>query len=120
MKKRFGVSIPDFLACELDTLSKECGLDRSRLVSQAVLKYIEDLKHYRSKHDCLGACLIVSDKGLDIDSDIYKDIIVSYNHIHVSGLCVNVFILKGDSERILEFYTKLSKNSIKSMLVPLH
>jgi len=33
---------------------------------------------------------------------------------------VNIFLLRGDSEKILKLYYKLEKNCLRTILVPLH
>jgi CopG family nickel-responsive transcriptional regulator len=120
LRRRFGVSIPEDLASELDDVSRECGVDRSSVVASALGNYIASIKHYKKRHNCLGVCLAITKGELGLSLEEFKDVIISYQHSHTDNTCVNIFLLRGDSEKILKLYYKLEKNCLRTILVPLH
>ncbi len=119
-RRRFGVSLPEELACELDKISRECGLDRSSVVATALEKYVEDMSHFKNKHECLGVCIAVTEGEPSLRLEEFRDIVVSYYHNHTRGVCLNIFVFRGDSNKVLELYYRLGKSSRKTVLVPLH
>lgn len=104
--RRFGVSIPESLAEDLDRLSKILGVSRSEVVREALRVYLNEYSHYTMKHECCGIIVTVSSGSLGVVED-YKDIINNYTHVHLEGRCINSFLVSGDSERIAEFHSKL-------------
>jgi len=109
-KRRFGISINSDIAMALDEIAKNFGLDRSRLVEEAIRSYIEEYKHFTKKHICRGI-FIVRNKGgepkIDEVFEDYRDIIVSHSHHHIAGECILTVIVYGDSERVTELHKKL-------------
>ena len=104
--KRFGVSIPENLAKDLDRLSRILGVSRSEIVREALRAYLSEFSHYLTKHDCCGIIATTSSGVLKVVED-YKDIINNYTHVHVGDSCVNSFLVSGNSERIAEFHKRL-------------
>lgn len=104
--KRFGVSIPESLAEDLDRLSKILGVSRSEVVREALKIYLREYSHYMKRHECCGIIVTVSSGVLSVVED-YRDIINNYTHVHLEDKCVDSFLVAGDSERIAEFHSKL-------------
>ncbi len=104
--RRFGVSIPENLANDLDRLSRTLGVSRSEIVREALRAYLSEFSHYLTEHDCCGIIATISTGVLDVVEE-YKDIISNYTHVHVGNSCVNSFLVFGNSERIAEFHKKL-------------
>ncbi|AFK51084.1 putative transcriptional regulator, CopG family [Thermogladius calderae 1633] len=119
-RRRFGISLPEELACELDRISREHGLDRSSVIATAVEKYVEGMSHYKNRHECLGVCIAVTEGEPNLRLEEFREVVVGYYHNHAKGLCLNIFVLRGDSNKVLELYYKLKKSSKKTVLVPLH
>ncbi|MET1160570.1 MAG: CopG family transcriptional regulator [Thermoprotei archaeon] len=121
-KKRFGVSIPIELAEELDKLANILACDRSRLVTHALRSIISEYKHYGKPHHCLGVIICTKPIGKTKSMEFveeFRDIIKSYNHIHVRDLCIELYIVEGDSRRISRLHSKLDKSSNFVKYIPL-
>ncbi|MGC8582784.1 MAG: CopG family ribbon-helix-helix protein [Thermoproteus sp.] len=120
--KRFGVSLPDDLAQEVDRISQELGVTRSAVVAQAVSNFVQTYsQHLRDGHRCLGAILSLAE-GMEIVSEImeeYKDLIANYSHMHIGDKCLSVFVVYGDGKRVGEFLMGLSEKAVKTLFTPL-
>ncbi len=104
--RRFGVSIPDNLAEDLDRLVKILGVSRSEIVREALKAYLKDFSHYLTKHECCGIIATVSSGVLKVVEE-YKDVVNSYTHAHLGDSCVNSFLVSGSSDRIAELHRRL-------------
>ena len=120
--KRFGVSLPEELALEVDRISRELGVTRSAVVAQAVSTYVQLYsQHLKEGHVCLGAVLSLAE-GVEVVGQImeqYKDLIANYSHIHIGDRCLSVFVVHGDGRRIGEFLVGLSEKAVKTLFTPL-
>lgn len=102
-KRRFGVSIPSDLADDLEKLAKALGTDRSSIVRDALREYIHDHMHYLVPHECSGVMILMGNidhERLHRVIEEFRDIIHSYNHTHVAGICIEILIVSGPSPRI--------------------
>jgi len=108
-KRRFGVSVPEDVAIDLDFLAKKLNIDRSKLVCEAIRMYIKDHAHYLTPHDCYGVITLISNNNLKLLKIIeeYRDIIKEFTHIHVHEACINALIVYGPSGKIAELHKKL-------------
>jgi CopG family nickel-responsive transcriptional regulator len=120
MKKRFGVSIPKELAERVDDLAEKLDVSRSEVIQEALKAYIRDHIHYLIRHECCGIITLVSEnlEHLKVVED-FRDIIAEFTHIHVEGICVNSFIVSGDSLRIAELHNRLLKVCKEVRFIPL-
>ena len=109
-KRRFGVSIPEDLAKHLDILVERLGTNRSKIICEALEKYIYDYLHYMSSRQCCG---IIAITGLVSSGELMRiieenrDIVYDYSHTHAGGVCVNTIIVSGPSSKITELHKKL-------------
>ncbi len=120
-RRRFGVSVPVGLAFELDELAERLGVDRSSLVVQALKTFIHDHLHILKPHHCTGI-IVSSGPGERINADIiekHREIVKSYNHYHVNGLCIITIIVSGESEKIMELTRDLSRSGCGVRYIPL-
>ncbi len=121
-KRRFGVSIPADIADDLDELARLTGSDRSSLVAEALRQFIHDHLHYMVKHKCMGVLISVKtrtvhSKGSLIDE--FEDIVKNYIHHHMGNLCIEIFFVMGDSEKIVELHNRLRKITPHVRYIPL-
>jgi len=108
-KRRFGISVPEDLASVLDRLAERLGIDRSRLVCEALEIYV---RHHASY---LGGrcCGILTVTGLANSSQIlkiiegFRDVVHEFSHTHAGEECVNVLVVSGPSSRIAELHARL-------------
>ncbi len=126
-KRRFGISIPDQLAEEVDRLAQALGVSRSTLITEALETYVDLKRHLVSPHECQGVMVLVSNHDVNTSSphmDIvheFNDIVKGHLHVHLESACVNVLIVKGPSERIAMLEAKLRRSlrGCKVYYVPL-
>ncbi len=121
-KRRFGVSIPADIADDLDELARLTGSDRSSLVAEALRQFIHDHLHYMVKHKCMGVLISVKTrtvhgKGSLIDE--FEDIVKNYIHHHMGNLCIEIFFVMGDSEKIVKLHNRLRKITPHVRYIPL-
>jgi len=109
-KRRFGISIPEALAKDLDRLAEAFSTDRSRLVDQAIRAFVQEHRHHLAPHECLGLFVVVALSGrsrmVDLLED-FRDVIQGYNHLHARGYCIEIVVVSGHSERIKALHTAL-------------
>lgn len=120
--KRFGISLPEELAVEVDKISRELGVTRSAVVAQAVSAFVQLYsKHLKEGHLCLGAILSLAESTEAVGHimEQYKDLIASYSHIHIGDRCLSVFVVHGDGRRVGEFLMGLSERAVKTLFTPL-
>ncbi len=109
VKRRFGISIPEELAKYLDILADILRTDRSRLVCEALEKYIHDHMDYIAPHECYGVMTIA---GLTNSAQLMeiieenRDVICGYTHTHTKGECIELIIVSGPSSRIAELHRR--------------
>ncbi|RLG81749.1 MAG: CopG family transcriptional regulator [Thermoprotei archaeon] len=121
-KRRFGVSIPEELAHDLDRLAEIIGCDRSKLVTEAVREYVHEHVHYTQKHRCLGVLICVRMTSSESRRDVvdkYHSVVKSYSHIHVGRLCIEIYVVEGDSNEIVKLHSELSRKMILTRYVSL-
>jgi CopG family nickel-responsive transcriptional regulator len=121
-KKRFGIAIHTELVNELDALVKDLNMNRSKLVEQAIKEFLCEFKHHLKPHECVGVMLVfntASSKSSDI-IDEFKDVILAYTHHHIDDRCIEIIVLKGNSEIIAKFHKKLLGNSCRCRFIPFH
>ncbi|RLI07373.1 CopG family transcriptional regulator [Candidatus Bathyarchaeota archaeon] len=109
-KRRFGISIPEALARDLDELAEALSTDRSRLVGQAIRAFIQEHKHHVAPHFCLGLFVVVAFPGRSRMPELleeFRDVVQGYNHFHTGGYCIEVVVVSGFSERIKALHTAL-------------
>lgn len=120
--RRFGVSLPDELAQEVDKISQELGVTRSAVVAQAVSSFVHTYsQHLRDGHRCLGAVISLTE-GVEEASRMmeeYRDLIANYSHMHIGDRCLSVFVVHGDGRRIGEFLMGLSERAARTLFTPL-
>ncbi len=121
-KRRFGISIPEDLARDLDRLATITGTDRSSLVVGALREYIHDHLHYLEPHYCMGIMIISGriDHGrLFKVIEKYRDIIHSYTHNHLGDTCLETIIVAGPSEKIACMHKELANDKCRVRYIPL-
>ena len=120
-KRRFGISIPEDVASDLDTLAEKLNVDRSKLVCEAIRTYIRDHVHYLSPHECYGVITLISNDNVQLLRVIeeFKDIIKEFTHIHIDEKCINALVVSGSSTKIAELHKKLLSAFYNVRFVPL-
>lgn len=107
MKRRFGISIPDELAVELDEFVRITGSDRSSVVCEAIKQYVYEHRHYEVEHNCSGLLICVrkeSRKKKSINIDEFRDVVKNYVHFHLDNMCIEIFVVAGLSNRISKLH----------------
>ncbi len=128
-KRRFGVSIKGDLADTLDAVAEKLGLTRSKLVERALQLFLEDHAHLVKPHTCTGiimtACVSPEEaqgQALPAVLEEYRNIIATHTHTHVGGYCIDLIIVKGDSDRIASLHKRLQSSlhsHCKTRYIPL-
>ncbi len=120
-KRRFGVSIPEDVASDLDSLAERLSVDRSKIVCEAIRSYVRDHIHYIHPHECYGVITLVSDDNVKLLKVVeeFKDIIMEFTHIHIDEKCVNSLIVSGSSLKIAELHKKLLEVFYNVRFIPL-
>ena len=121
-KRRFGISIPEPIARDLDRLAEALSLDRSKLVRQAIAAFIQEHKHHLVPHECLGLMVVVTVPGCFKMADLleeFRDVVRGYNHFHARGYCIEVAVVIGPSERIRDMHGILSAKECSVRYIPL-
>ncbi len=120
-KKRFGVSLPKGLADSLTYLAEKLGVDRSRIVEEAVRAYLEDYSHLLYPHHCKGILIIRCknwEKARKV-SEKYREVISNIVHEHADGECYEALFIAGDSTIISGLYASIIKAGCKARYIPL-
>ena len=120
-KRRFGISIPEDVANDLDFLAEKLNVDRSKLVCEAIRTYIRDHAHYLSPHECYGVITLVSNDNVQLLKVIeeFKDIIREFTHIHIDEKCINALVVSGSSTKIAELHKRLLSIFYNVRFIPL-
>ena len=111
-KRRFGISIPEELAIELDELVRTLGTNRSAIIRKAIEEFINDQKHYLYPHRCRGLMIVLGkpDRNkLFLVLESFKDIIHSFDHVHLGKECIEVLYINGSSERVKHLHSELMR-----------
>ncbi len=124
-KKRFGVSVSEEVARDLDVLADKLSVDRSSIVEEALREYIHDHLYYLKPHRCQGVMVILGrvphEKLLNIIEE-NRDIIHAYSHLHVSGQCIEFMVVSGPSDKIALLHKVLAEETgctVRYMPVPM-
>lgn len=124
-KRRFGISIPEEIAKDLDELASKLETDRSSIVSEAIRTYVHDHLHYLTPHKCMGLLIIFSQKGEKSYRKFfkiiekYRDVIASYTHLHIDEKCIEVLVLSGSSGKIRDLHREFTVIGCKARYLPL-
>lgn len=119
-KRRFGVSISEDVADDLDTLAKTLGVDRSRIIEEAVRSYLEDHRHLMVDHKCSGVIVALCSNNVEVANIVrfHKRIIHGYMHMHLDGYCLDLIIVNGESGGIALLYGDLKKIGCRVRYLP--
>lgn len=110
-RRRFGVSVSESVAEWLDKLAKALGVDRSRLVEEALSEYLHGYE-YLYRHRCRGVIVAASREAAEEFARVveeYRDVVRSSSHHHLGGLCVEVLVVEGESPRVAGLYSALQR-----------
>ena len=119
-KRRFGVSISEDVADDLDTLAKMLGVDRSRIIEEAVRSYLEDHRHLMVDHKCSGVIVALCSNNVEVATIVrsHKRIIHGYMHMHLDAYCLDLIIVNGESRSIALLYGDLKKIGCRVRYLP--
>lgn len=115
VKKRFGVSIPLELYRQIDQLCSKIGCTRSSIVEEAIENHLKSTQHYSTKHVCLGIMVTIrSECGRRYLRQIsrYSKLIRNYTHLHYDNHCIEVYLLQGDSDEIINLHRVMESSNI--------
>lgn len=126
MKARFGISVDENVAEQLNKLSKVLNVDRSSIVEDAIKATISEHNHYLYEHRCLGVMIIRWETELRKRGTIeeiledYKDVVRFSTHVHIENTCASLILMDGSSSKIKELHTKLKMlKNISVRYIPL-
>lgn len=113
MKRRFGISLPEDLVERIDALSSRLGASRSFVIHDLISEVLEDRTHLLKPHRCKGVLIIVY-KGENREHvskvmERFREYLTTTMHHHTEGTCVDICILEGESEHILELESQLRR-----------
>jgi len=114
MKRRFGISIPNELATELDEFIRIIRSGRSSVICEAIKQFVYEHRHYEVEHECSGLLICVrkhGKKSKKIDIDEYMDIIKNYVHFHFNKLCIEIYLVSGLSNKISKLHSLIRENT---------
>ncbi len=121
-RRRFGISIPEDMANELDQLSSRLEIDRSSIVETALREYIHDQLYNLIEHKCTGLIVIIGSVkhgSLSSVMEEYRDIVSMYNHVHAGNQCIETIVVSGLSSRVVELYKALSSLGCRVRYIPI-
>jgi len=121
-KRRFGVAIDSKISLDLDNITRDSGLDRSKIVEIALKNYISEYKHLLSKHICKGIIVIENANEVSIDKILedHRNVIINYIHSHIDKECICVIFVSGDSEHINALNQQLLSCGCLVRYLPFH
>ncbi|MCE4625057.1 MAG: ribbon-helix-helix domain-containing protein [Desulfurococcales archaeon] len=119
-KRRFGISIRKSLADELDMLASVMGVDRSVLVEEAISWYLDDHRHLLGPHHCRGIIAAVCPDNREVADVVRRnrEIILGHFHLHLDGLCIDIFSVSGESEKIARALGSLKGLGCRTRFIP--
>lgn len=112
------LSLPNELLEELDTiLGEDRGANRSEVVRQAVRMYLTQYNELEKINGKIIATITVLYEKAEENKELFKlqhefdDMITAYLHAHLSETsCLEVMVVKGDSERLRSLIDGLKAN----------
>jgi len=125
LKKRFGVSIPKDLYDKIEMICNKLGCTRSSIVIDALKNYFEKQHHLQEKHVCLGLLIVMKEasiEGLIMKSLAkYSKLVSSYNHVHFGRYCIEIYLVIGDSDEIVNLQREVIENEkpIETRYIPI-
>ncbi len=96
-KRRFGVSLPEELASELDRLAEDSGMERSRIVEEAVRAYIKDARGG-------GGLLVLVVVCKSPPGSVIEEVggVISHQHIHADGEdCIDIIVTRAENAGLI-------------------
>ncbi|OYT61546.1 MAG: CopG family transcriptional regulator [Thermofilum sp. ex4484_15] len=114
-KRRFGISVPEELAKRLDELAESMGINRSKLICEALEAYLHMYAYSPRGGRCCGVLTVT---GLTDSARLlrliegFRDVVHEFSHTHAEGECVNILIVSGPTHRVAELRSRLV-NSFK-------
>ncbi len=120
-KKRFGVSMNPRLAESLDMLAETLGVERSRLVEEAVRQYLEDHMHMLIPHECHGVIVALCPDNIGVAESVrnHRENILGHMHLHLGGYCLDIIVVEGPSGSIASLYGELERKNCKLRFLPI-
>jgi CopG family transcriptional regulator, nickel-responsive regulator len=108
------ISINDKLLEELDLVQKELGFSgRSEIIRAALRDMVSNNKQISDKNEKVEAALIVIHNEAEINNlkHDFSNIIKTQVHNHISGKCLEVFVISGKSFEVNNLVNAFKKNS---------
>jgi CopG family nickel-responsive transcriptional regulator len=117
-KRRFGVSVDERVATDLDLLATRLGSTRSSLVERALEEFIHDRLHIITPHDCEGVLIVKHSADLAgrVSNIIEKYTVIASLSLHFhtgDGKCIRILHVKGNSTLITEFERRLREAGVE-------
>ncbi|MEI7960812.1 MAG: ribbon-helix-helix protein, CopG family [archaeon] len=123
MAEIVSISIPNESIGEIESLQKALGLTgRSELVRMALRTLAKETNELALLKGTINALLVVTHAHNSNVSKVFhinEDLIVTHTHQHIGEKCIEIFLLKGEAKKIIEFNTALlrNKNILSAKLV---
>lgn len=96
-KRRFGVSLPEELASELDRLAEDTGMERSRIVEEAVRSYIKDA---RGGEGLLVLIVVCGSPPGSVIEEVGG--VISHQHVHADDSeCIDIIVTKASNTGLI-------------------
>lgn len=114
MAKIVSISIPNDSIGEIESIGNALGLKgKSELVRLALHTLDNETKDLMMLKGKINAILVVThqhDAAVEKILHQYDQLITMHTHQHINAKCVEIFSLKGNAQKIREFYAALIKN----------
>ncbi len=120
-RARFGISLPEDLALELDRASRALGSTRSSIVEEAVRSYLSELEHLEEPHTCRGVILASCPSNASAGEGVsrHKNIVIGHFHVHLGEACTDILAVSGPSGSIAELIRDLRRSGCTAKYTPL-
>lgn len=116
-KRRFGISVPEGLARELEEVAVKDGVDRSKLVSVALSEYLHREKHVSREHKCSGILIIHGLLGYGQLGRQAWSIVRSIHSVRLSEGYITILVVEGSYSDILELRREIVQGTRKNALI---
>ncbi|MEN2999220.1 MAG: ribbon-helix-helix domain-containing protein [Acidilobaceae archaeon] len=120
-KRKFGISVGEELARELDELAARLRVERSQLVERAIKDLLKDYSHSLFEHECKALIVLSCPSEGEVQLPSAEDLKVTQLHEHREGRCVQILLLSGPSSKISVLLSSLAgRKGCELRFVTLH
>ncbi|MEM1772340.1 MAG: CopG family transcriptional regulator [Desulfurococcaceae archaeon] len=116
-KKRFGVSIPAYVADQLELIANSMGADRSSIVTKALEEYLHEDLHRDVEHNCSGMIVYYGDLLPGDVREDYSSVIRTMCSVRLHGGVVTVLFVEGSYRDIILLKKAITRRTRKTTII---